>query len=91
MVFSEKLKSNKTKKVFFLFTLITSILAGMHFGCQELIFDTKENNISRHMKYLCPNKKYISSLRYVGTGTNLFIVCLFIYNLEYIDHILQVT
>ena len=63
----------------------------MHFGCQELVSEPKEYNILRHMKYLCPNKKYITSLRYLGYGTYYVIASLFIYNVEYIDHILQVT
>ena len=70
------------KKIFIISCIIGSILALIHFGCQERFYNLK--SVLTPLKKLCPNKKNIHLTKYLGSGTLYLFKSLFIFNMGFI-------
>lgn len=75
--------SKKTKKVFIIFFAINTILACIHFGCQERFYEL-QSVLTRFTK-LCPRKEDITWIRYFGSGNAMLMISIFMFFLKEID------
>ena len=59
-------------------------------GCQECIYNNDSSNSSTldFTKKMCPDPKYIIYTRYVGCGTFFLVLCVYLYNMKYINSLL---
>jgi len=76
MVYSS-IGSRSQKIVFFIGIAIFGLLANIHLGCQELLYETSSESefLDLATSKLCPGKQWIHVTRYFGVGTlQLFIV-----------------
>ena len=79
----------KTKIISIVLVISFLILTLWHLGCQEQNYIIKKNvNVLEKLENLCSHKKYIKYSRFFGGGTSILIICIFIFNLKYINKIL---
>lgn len=81
-----KLKKN-TKILFIVIYITSGLLAMMHLGCQEQ--HSSQKTVLDYLQFLCSKKTNIIWTRYFGGGTHMFLICLFIYNITYINRLMD--
>ena len=59
-------------------------------GCQECIYnkDLTKSSTLEFTKNLCPGIQYIHYTKYVGCGTFFLVLCIYLYNMKYINTLL---
>lgn len=73
----------KLMKKYILIIIIINFLMNFHLGCQEQLYDNKQNNNFLHFnRVLCWDKKYINFSKFFGCGTYYLIIIILIYNLK---------
>jgi phosphatidylglycerophosphate synthase len=89
IILTSKLKYTN-KIIFMIVNIIFIILFNIHMGCQECIYnsDSSKSSTLDYMKYLCPEINYIKYTRYVGCGTFFLVLCVYLYNMKYINTLL---
>jgi hypothetical protein len=89
VILTSKLKKNN-KIIFMIVNIIFVILFNIHMGCQECIYnsDSSKSSTLDFTKKMCPDPKYITYTRYVGCGTFFLVLCVYLYNMKYINTIL---
>ena len=78
------------KIIFIIVNIFFIILFNIHMGCQECIYNNDSSNSSTldFTKKMCPDPKYIIYTRYVGCGTFFLVLCVYLYNMKYINSLL---
>ena len=66
-----------------LFIFVMMLLAGSFMGCQQRFYKQEETELLDHYKALCPNREWISFLRYFGPGTFVFVLAFLLVYLHY--------
>ena len=79
-------KLKKNTKILLVIVNLLFIFSFIHLGCQEQY--SSQKTVLDYLKFLCSNKKNIVWTRYLGVGTGYTILCLYIYNLKYINKLL---
>ena len=89
VILNSKLKKNN-KIIFIIINIIIGLCINIHMGCQERIYnsDSSKSSTLDYMKYFCPEIKYIKYTRYVGCGTFFLVLCVYLYNIKYINTLL---
>lgn len=89
VILTSKIKT-KNKIIFMIVNVIFIILFNIHMGCQECIYNSDSSNSSTldFTKKICPDPKYIIFTRYFGCGTFFLVLCVYLYNIKYINSIL---
>ena len=82
VIYYSKLKK-KTKIIFYLVNVILIILFNIHFGCQEKYYDRKSS--LDFTKKMCIKKEHVKYTKYFGSGTFFFIICSYLFCIEYIN------
>ena len=73
----------KLMYIYFFIIIFFYICMNFHLGCQERMYDNKENNNFLHYNtYLCKKKEYIKYSRYVGCATFYLVVFILIFILK---------
>ena len=76
-------------KSYLLILFIFFMLMNYYLGCQENIYNKKNDYIGvlEYHKFLCKKnpKKQIKIFKYTGTGTFISVMCLLIYNIKFIS------
>jgi phosphatidylglycerophosphate synthase len=89
IILTSKLKYTN-KIIFMIVNIIFIILFNIHMGCQECIYnsDSSKSSTLDFTKKMCPDPKYIKYTRYVGCGTFFLVLCIYLYNMKYINTLL---
>lgn len=83
--------NNKIKKIikiiFFCILTILFLLANIHLGCQEKLYNKDDSKSLASLKYLCPKNflKFIKISRYFGVGTLTLYIILFITAIPFLE------
>lgn len=75
--------NRKTKKLFLIFFAINTILACIHFGCQEQFYNL--DSVLTYLTKLCPRKEDITWIRYFGSGNSMLMITIFVFFLKEIN------
>jgi hypothetical protein len=86
VILTSNLKKNN-KIIFMTINILFVILFNIHMGCQERIYnsDSSKSSTLDFTKHLCPEINYIKYTRYVGCGTFFLVLCVYLYNMKYIN------
>jgi len=89
VILNSKLKTNN-KILFYIVNVIFILLFNIHMGCQECIYnkDSTKSSTLDFTKKLCPGIQYMNYTKYVGCGTFFLVLCLYLYNIIYINTLL---
>lgn len=68
---------------FIMIFIILGFLSFVHLGCQERIYDSKNEDFLSMFKPLCVSEKNILWTRYFGVGTNIIFITIFLFSVRY--------
>ena len=89
VIYYSNLKKNN-KILFYIVNVIFILLFNIHMGCQECIYnkDLTKSSTLEFTKNLCPGIQYIHYTKSVGCGTFFLVLCIYLYNMKYINTLL---
>tara|TARA_B100000579_G_C22642814_1_gene762294 strand:+ start:31 stop:636 length:606 start_codon:yes stop_codon:yes gene_type:complete len=89
-LYKENTINKKLKRNVVFVLIILSYLAFMHLGCQEKNKKIEQNkSVLGTFIPLCNDKNMISYTRYFGGGTYVLLLCLFVYNIPYLNKLVK--
>lgn len=76
-VYNTRFMSIQFKIVFYIVTLFVCLFILVHVGCQEKSYDKQHTDTLSLLEMLCPNADMIHVTKYIGIGTWIYILIVF--------------